>query len=52
MEEIQGKDFNLANYEHLFEQFDLATYRVKVGEIDVKLTPTQNQLYKYAEVNF
>ena len=51
MEEVQTRDFNIANYEHLFMEFDLNNYRVKPGEINLALTPNQNQLFKYAEVD-
>lgn len=50
MEEIQSKDFNLGSYEHLFSEFDINNYRGKAGEISVQLSPSQKQLYNYAEV--
>jgi hypothetical protein len=50
MEEVQQKEFRVESYDHLFLDFDLKNYSGKIGEVNVELTPTQAQLFKYAEV--
>lgn len=52
MEEVQQREFKIESYDHLFLEFDLKNYSGKIGEVSVELTPTQSQLFKYAEVNF
>lgn len=52
MEEVQQREFKIESYDHLFLEFDLKNHSGKIGEVNVELTPTQAQLFKYAEVKF
>lgn len=50
MEEVQKKEFNVEDFDHLVETFKLEKFKGTPKTVIVEMTEIQKQLFKYAEV--
>ena len=50
MDEVQKKDFNVNNFDHIIETFSLEKFRGNAKTVSTELNQIQKQLFKYAEV--
>ena len=50
MEEVQKKEFNVNDFNHIVESFQLEKFKGTPKTVKVELTDIQKQLFKYAEV--
>ena len=49
MEDVQHKDFNVNNYDHIIQEFKLESFRGTPMTVSAEMNDIQKQLFKYAE---
>ena len=50
MEEVQKKDFNVNDFNHVVEAFTMEKFKGPAKSISTEMNEIQKQLFKYAEV--
>lgn len=50
MEEVQKREFNVNDFNHIVEAFSLEKFKGTAKTVNVQMTDIQKQLFKYAEV--